>query len=384
MVCCLHILQSAIVIIIRIESKRVRKKKRGEFTVDIFWCKLNEELYLLHIHTSTFFFSHLRLCWVSFFFWLIYLTAIPWGALCYNKDWGDLFSLSLSSACRIYCPWWFGPYDDCRRGVSILIKMLTKVRHPTYYQVPLVCITAYPKTYSVTASSFPKKMQRTGCFSSYMMTARTAYRDSHCHMTSVPKPCPWLWPSPSYSTILQLPQALNFSPGPHNELVKNDSQHAVLVPCCPCCSEISPETATLFVSGGIWHHSDRCCVTKGCFPNQQKWIKLLLTLLFSYTCALLFQLFLFICSSVELSAFLLYLPFWLRPFILQNIFLFFSFLSTAILFKACWEGHSPQTFTNEMNETHWYVTLTGRRSIIPWFTQTEASLWLAISRDARL
>ena len=106
--------------------KKSEGEKRGEFTVHIFWCKTKwGTIFASHSYLHLLLFPSQALLSVIFF-WLIYLTAIPWGALCYNKDWGDLFSLSLSSVCRIYCPWWFGPYDDCRRGVSIINQDVDK------------------------------------------------------------------------------------------------------------------------------------------------------------------------------------------------------------------------------------------------------------------
>lgn len=53
----------------------------------------------------------------------------------------------------------------CRRSGSQYINQdVDKVRHPTYRQVPAVCITIYPKNHSVIASSSPKKMESAGCF----------------------------------------------------------------------------------------------------------------------------------------------------------------------------------------------------------------------------
>ena len=62
----------------------------------------------------------------------------------------------------------------------------------------------------------------------------------------------------------------------------------------------------------------------------------------------------------------------------------YIFSNTFLSFKAFWVGRSPADIY-KWNEWKPLVcdSFTGRRFIIPWFTQTEASFWLAISRDTR-
>lgn len=100
----------------------------------------------------------------------------------------------------------------------------------------------------------------------------------------------------------------------------------------PCCIEISPETATLFVSGEIWHHSDLCCLVKGCFHRATRANQTSPFPIFSKS-----QLFPFNCffqSVVHFYylplyfTFLLYLI-WLRPFSRHSIF----FLSPPLPFS---------------------------------------------------
>lgn len=105
-------------------------------------------------------------------------------------------------------------------GSQYINQDVDKVKHPTYCQVPLVCITTYPKIHSVMASPFPKKMQRAGCFLSiWSMTAQTAYRGQSNEFSSQIMPLTLTFTQLPH-TFVQLPWALHFRPGLQNELVK--------------------------------------------------------------------------------------------------------------------------------------------------------------------
>lgn len=159
-----------------------------------------------HLHTHLIF-ALVRHWWVSFIYLPVNLFSshslglpriiIKNEVICFP-------SLVFIGVSQSLVPDGFGPRSNSRMRVSILIKMLTKVRHPCQVLVGPTGpnqTTAYPKIHSVTGTltvlAWENAESGLQSISARRDGSERLQSGSYCHMNLVAKLCPWRWPSTS-------------------------------------------------------------------------------------------------------------------------------------------------------------------------------------------